>query len=144
MHCLHRSSVHSSLNRESPVVKGSWVLERGVLSADPGRGQLLAVKRQPEGTGARGATTGKVCGKSLRHYSTVTVKQCARGRTAIINPSLPTSFFSLCRHWKGLPPEQARPPLRLVLPPPALAPRGLSTAHPKTSLGNSPGQPCLG
>ena len=65
---LHLSSVHSSLSCESPVVKGGWVLESGVWSADPGRGQLLAVKRQPEGTGVRSSTKGNVCRKSQGHH----------------------------------------------------------------------------
>ena len=45
MHDLHHSSVHSSLSHESPVAKRGWVLESGIWSVDPGRGQLLAVKR---------------------------------------------------------------------------------------------------
>ena len=78
-HDLYQSSVHSSLNRELPVVKGSCVLERRVLSADPGKGQLLAVKRQPEGLGVRGATTGKFYGKSLRHHSKVSLSSRVQG-----------------------------------------------------------------
>lgn len=35
-------------------------MESGVWSMDPGRGQLLAVKIQPEGTGVKNSTTGKV------------------------------------------------------------------------------------
>ena len=76
---LYHNSAHSSLNHESPATKGSWVLERGVWSADPGRGQLLAVKRQPEGTRARGATTRKVCGDSLRHHSKTSLSRSVQG-----------------------------------------------------------------
>lgn len=36
---------HSSLSHESPVVKGGWLLESGVWSADLRRGLMLAVKR---------------------------------------------------------------------------------------------------
>ena len=41
-----------------------WVLECGVWRADPGRGQLLAVRRQPEGTGVRSSTTRNAQGAS--------------------------------------------------------------------------------
>ena len=68
MHGLHCSSAHSGLSCELPVAEGGWVLESGVWSADPGRGQLLAVKRQPEGTGVRSSTTRKVCGKSPGYH----------------------------------------------------------------------------
>ena len=44
------------------------VLESGVWSMDPRRGQLLAVRRQPEGTGVRSSTTRKVCGKRPGHH----------------------------------------------------------------------------
>ena len=69
-HDLCSSIAHSSLSRESPVVKGGRVLESGAWSSDPGRGQMLAVKRQSEGTGVRSSTTGNVCGKSPGHRRT--------------------------------------------------------------------------
>ena len=46
-----------------PELCVSWcvwgVLEHGVWRVGPGKGQLLAVKRQPEGMGVRSSTTGK-------------------------------------------------------------------------------------
>ena len=54
--------------RVSTGVEWGWVLGSGVWRADPGTGQLLAVKRQPEGTGVRSSTTGNVCRKSLDHH----------------------------------------------------------------------------
>ena len=118
-HSLHSSSVHSSLSHESPIAKGGWVLESGFWSTDPGRGQLLAVKRQPEWIGIRSSTMGKVCGKSPGH---------CKGNASFLSgaqgsePSLqhlypPTSFLGLLRHWEELPFEQARPPLRPGSPP---------------------------
>ena len=41
--------VHHILSYVSPDAEGSWVLESGGWGMDPGRGQLLAVKRKPEG-----------------------------------------------------------------------------------------------
>ena len=67
-HGLHCNSVHSSLSRESPAGEGVWVLGSGVWIVDRGREQLLAVKRQCEGTGVRSSTTRKVCGKRPGHH----------------------------------------------------------------------------
>ena len=68
VHGLCHHPADPRLSRVSPVAEGSWVLESGVWSMDPGRGHLLAVKRQPEGTGVRSSTTGKVCRKSPGHH----------------------------------------------------------------------------
>ena len=56
------SSAHPTLSCES------CVLESGVWNADPGRGHLLSLKRQPVGKGLMGSKTGKVCGKCPRHH----------------------------------------------------------------------------
>ena len=86
-HCLHHSSVHSSLSCELPVAKGGWVLESGVWRTDPGRGQLLAVKRQPEGTGVKSSTTGKVCGKNPGHHrSKASLLSGVQGQSCHYNP----------------------------------------------------------
>ena len=84
---------------------------------DPGRGQMLAVKRQPEGTGVRHSTTGKVCGKSLgRHRSKVSTLSDMQEVGLPLQPfSPPASFFGLCRQWEGCPPERVHPSL-LQLP----------------------------
>ena len=83
------------------------MLENGVWSADPGRGQLLAVKRQPEGTGIRSSTTGKVCRKSPGHNrSKASLLSGVQGAGPPIQPfSPPTGFFGLQGHWEGLPSE---------------------------------------
>ena len=45
-----------------------WVLECGAWRADPGRGLLLAERRQPEGTGVRRSTTRNACGGITDHH----------------------------------------------------------------------------
>ena len=56
----------------------------------PGRKQLLAVKRQPEGTGVRSSTTGKACRGSPGHHRSNAWVSGAQGRgraaTAILFP----------------------------------------------------------
>ena len=44
-------------------------MESRVWRVDPGRGQLLAVKRQHEGIGVRSSTTGNVFRRSYRNTS---------------------------------------------------------------------------
>lgn len=63
---LCHSSVHRSLNGVSPVVEGAYELESWIWSMNPGRRQLLAVKRQPQQAGVRRSTTGNLWG-SLGH-----------------------------------------------------------------------------
>ena len=65
---LCHSSAHPSLSRASPGAKRGWVLACGIWRADPERGQMLAVKRLPEGTEIRSSTTGKACGRSPGHH----------------------------------------------------------------------------
>ena len=60
-HGLHDSSGYPNMSHELPVEKWDWMLESWVWRMDPGRRQVLAVKRQPEGTGLMNSTTGKVC-----------------------------------------------------------------------------------
>ena len=86
-HGLYHSPAHPSLSRVSPVVEGGWVLESGVQSADPGRGQLLAVKRQPEGAGVRSSTTGKVCRRSPgKHRNKVSLLSGTQGAGPPLQP----------------------------------------------------------
>ena len=47
--------VHTGTGRD-------WVLEHGDWRANPGRGLLLDVRKQPEGTGMRKSTMRNVCG----------------------------------------------------------------------------------
>ena len=89
------SPAHPSLSRVSPGVEGCWVLESGVWRVDPGRGHLLSVKRQPEGTGARNSTTGKVCGSPGHCRSKAPLLSGAQGRggqgNPLPHPSVPAS-----------------------------------------------------
>ena len=62
------SPARPSLRHVSATAGGGWVLERGVWRADPGRGLLLAARRQPEGMGVRNSATGNVRGRSLGHH----------------------------------------------------------------------------
>ena len=138
-HGLCHSPAHPSLCHESPGAEGDWVLESGVWSVDPGRGQLLAVKRQPEGTGVRSSTVRKVCRSSLGHH---------RGKASLLSgmqgaepPLQPLSHPSASStstgtgrgsHWSGptYPSGQG-----------LLSPRGLqrSERYPSQSLlGNQP------
>ena len=56
------------LRQVSAGVHGGWVLEHGVWRAEPGRGLLLAVRRQPEGMGVRSYITGNACRGSPDHH----------------------------------------------------------------------------
>lgn len=59
------SPVHPRLSCVPPVVGGGfWVLEERLWSMGLGKDQLLAVKSEPKGTGARSATSVEVCRKS--------------------------------------------------------------------------------
>lgn len=58
--------MHPSLRHVSACMEGGCVLEYGVWRVNPGRGQLLDVKRQPEGTGV--SLTRKVSGGNLGHH----------------------------------------------------------------------------
>ena len=92
--CVHgpcHRPAHLSLSHVSLGAERGWVLESRVWRADPGRGQLLAVKRQPEGTGLRSSTTGKVCGRSPGHHrSKVPLLSGAQGVGPTLQPPLPT------------------------------------------------------
>ena len=133
-HGVHCSSVHSSLGRESHVLKGDWMLESGVWSMNPGRGQLLTVKRQPEGTGVRSSTTGKVCRKGPAHHrSKASLLSGVQGAESPLQHfSPPAGFFSFRGHWEGIPSEWTCLPLRRGL----LHLRGLQGPehHPSPSL----------
>ena len=133
-HGLCCSPVYPSLSRVLPVVKGGWVLENGAWSVDPERGPLLAVKRQPEGTGVRSSTTGNVCSKSLGHdKSKASLLSGMQGAGPPLQPlSPPASFFSLLGHWEGHPSEQAHPPLK---------PRPPKCRPSQCLLGNQPWAP---
>ena len=61
---------YPSLSPVSPGADRGWVMESGVWRMDPGRGQLLAVKRQHEGIGVRSSTTGNVFRRSYTNILT--------------------------------------------------------------------------
>lgn len=119
------------------------MLESEVWSEDPGRGQLLAVKK-PEGEGVRSSTTRKVCRGSLGHQrSKVSLLSGAQEVGPTLQPPSPpeaaastgtgsgTHLSSLvCPSNQGLllKPEQAQV---------------LTTAHAKASSGISPESPFL-
>lgn len=107
-----------SLNHVSPVVEEGWVLESVVWNMDRGMGQLLTMERQPERTGIMSSTARKVSRKSPGHHGS---KSCGikEVELPLQPPSLPTDF-SLCRHQKGHPSEQAHPPLKSRLLSPKL------------------------
>ena len=58
------SPAHPSLRRVSASAHRGGVLEHGAWRADPGRGPLLAVRRQPKGMGVRSSATGNARGGS--------------------------------------------------------------------------------
>ena len=57
-----------SLRRVSTGAHGDWMLEHGVRRANLGRGLLLSVRRQPEGTEVRKSTTRNACGGNPDHH----------------------------------------------------------------------------
>ena len=74
------------------VRRSGWVLEHGVLRVDPGKGWLLAKKRQSEGTGVRSSTTGKVCGRSpSQHRSRAILLSGAQGAGSPLQTTSPTT-----------------------------------------------------
>ena len=62
------SPVCSNLKWLSASVHGGWGLEHGVWRADPGKGLLLAARRQPEGMGVRSSANVKAHGRSGDHH----------------------------------------------------------------------------
>lgn len=102
---VHAAALHTSAWGFSLLVwRGAGCWKGEVWIADPGRQQLLAVKRQP-GELWR-FTTGKVCERSLGHYkSKAPLLSGAWGTVSPIQlPSPPTSPC-LWRHWL----EQGQP-----------------------------------
>ena len=77
-----------SLRHESMSADQGWMLDRGGGNTDPGKGPLLAVRRQPEGTEMRSSTSGNACGRSLDHH---------RSKVPLLSdvqrPGLPIKFF---------------------------------------------------
>ena len=108
---LCRCPAPLSLNHGSPVVEEDCVLESVVWNMDRGRGQLLTMERQPEGTGIMSSTTRKASRKSPGHHGSKSLCGIKEVELPLQPPSLPTDF-SLCRRWKGHPSEQAHPPLK--------------------------------
>ena len=107
VHGLCCSPAHPSLGCES------CMLQSRVWNADPGRGQLLSLKRQPVGKGVMGSKTGKVCGKCPRHHrSKASLLSGTQGAGLPLQPPFVPAGLCLCRHWKGQPSEQACPPLK--------------------------------
>ena len=122
VHGLCCCPVHPSLSRVSPGAEGGWVPGSGLWRADPGRGQLLAVKRQPEGTGGRNSTTWKVFRRSLGHYrNKAPLLIGVQGMGPPLQPPSPPT--GLLPPWAlgGQPSEQAHPPLKSRPPPPMQA-----------------------
>lgn len=121
--CMHdpcHSPAH--LSCVSPGVERGWVLESGIWRVDPGRGQLLAVKRQPEGTGVKSSTTRKVCGRNPGHYrSKASLLSGVQGVGSPLQPPFSPIGSCLHGHWEGHPSEQAHPPFKPKLPPPMQA-----------------------
>ena len=97
-----------------------WVLERGVWRADPGRGLLLAARRQPEGTGVRSSATWNAC---------------------VGNPDCHRSEVPLLSDAQGVGPPLQPLPTHRLLPPQALgrAPAGACSLVPVAA--GSPAQP---
>ena len=113
VHGLGHSPAHPSLSHVSPFMEGDWVLKSGIWSADPWRGQLLCVKRQPAGTGVRSSTTGEVCGRCLEHHrAKASLLSGMQGLEPPLQPPFPPAGFCLCRHWEGHSSEQAHPHLK--------------------------------
>ena len=81
--CVHGpccSPANPSLSCVSLVAEWGLVLKSGVCSADPERGQLLAVKKQPEGIRVKSSITRKVCRQSPGyHRSKATLMSGAQG-----------------------------------------------------------------
>ena len=113
VHGLGHSPAHPRLSHVSSLMEGDWVLENGIGSADPGRGQLLCVKRQSAGTGVRSSTTGEVCGRCLEHHrAKASLLSGMQGLEPPLQPPFPPSGFCLYRHWEGHSSEQCHPPLK--------------------------------
>ena len=104
---VHAAALHTSAWGFSlPVWRGAGCWKGEFWIADPGRRQLLAVKRQPGGTELWRFTAGKVCERSLDHYkSKAPLLSGAWGTVSPLQlPSPPTSPC-LWRHWL----EQGQP-----------------------------------
>ena len=143
--CMHGpccSPAHPSLSCVSPGVEGVWVLESGVWRLDPGSGQLLAVKRQPEGTGVRNSMTRKFCGRSLGHHrNKAPLLSSVQGVGLPLHPLSPPTGPCFHRHWKGCPSEQAHPRLKPRTPRPAQALGTYAPCLPKPPWESALGTP---
>lgn len=81
--------------------------QKVALGTDPG-GQLLAVKEQPEGTGVRNSTTGKVYRKSqIPQKEGVIVEAVCKGQASHHSNALPHSLILPQDHCRGHPSKQA-------------------------------------
>lgn len=119
--------------------RGCWVLESGVWSKTQRGDCEKAVEKQPEGTGVRSSTTGKVCRKSLGHCrSQVSWWMVHKQQSHSCNP-LPhlLTLTSVCTGKGNFPTPQAKASSAHV------SSSVLSTAHHTSSLGISPEYPCL-
>ena len=136
MCCIH---VHPSLSCVSPGAEGGWVLESGVCRVHPGRGQLLSVKRQSEGTGVRSSTTRKICRRSLGHHrSKAPLLSGMQGGDPPLQPPSPPASPCLGGHWEGCPSEQACP---LLKPRPPLFAQACKPSLPKPPQNSALGTP---
>lgn len=90
-----------------PGEEGGWVLESGVWRVDPGRGQLLLVRKEPGAVRRRGFTAGRIGGGAWATLEARSiVKWQANGRATI--PHWP----SLHGQRQGHTPKQDQPPLK--------------------------------
>lgn len=110
---------------------GCW---KGVWIADPGRRQLLAVKRQPGGTEIW-FTTGKVCERSLGHYKKQgTIAEWCMRHQYHHHSSLPHHQPLAPRHWLE---EASQPPKTASFTQPECFP------HQSFPWSWQPWRPCL-
>ena len=84
---LHTPAWVFHLQVQQGMGTGKWDLE-----SRPGRRQLLAVKRQPEGKGLKSSTTRKVCARNSHHHRCKVSFLCVcKGGATLHHPSPPSS-----------------------------------------------------
>ena len=120
------SPARPSLRHVSAGADGGWVLEPGVWRADPGRGLLLAAKREPEGMGVQSSTSRNVCGRSPGHHCSPLAHAPAPASLGTRRGSCLSRFARLTRPGHGLQEQAHSPPP----PPPPPQPKQAHMPHP--------------